>query len=78
MPAGPDESRFGRTLTSVTRVNRDAAAAAADGAALVLRAAEGAVAERGRFLLGVSGGRTPARLFNLLGRQPRVPWRETH
>ena len=42
----------------------------------VVRAAEGAVAERGRFSIALSGGSTPKNLFNLLATNARtaLPW----
>ncbi|MCE5217690.1 6-phosphogluconolactonase [bacterium] len=42
--------------------------------------AEAAVADRGRFLLALSGGSTPLRMFDLLAREDwaaRVPWERT-
>jgi 6-phosphogluconolactonase len=45
------------------------------------RLAQEAVAARGRFLVALSGGSTPRRLFSLLGQPPfvgAIPWAETH
>lgn len=60
----------------------------ADKPALCRRAAElfaerleAAVAERGRFAVGLSGGATPLDLFDLLARPPyrgRLPWSKAH
>ena len=51
----------------------DAAAAAAQGAALIGAQLRAGVAERGRAALAVSGGRTPQRMFEILAREP-LPW----
>jgi 6-phosphogluconolactonase len=45
-------------------------ALAAEGAARVIQAGEQALAQRGRFLLGLSGGRTPAALYRQLAAEP--------
>ena len=45
------------------------------------RRAADAVAERGRFMVALSGGRTPRRLYALLANEPyrkAVPWDRTH
>lgn len=50
-------------------------------AALVLDAARQAVAERGRFVLALSGGRTPVGLYERLGAEPllsAMPWDRCH
>lgn len=47
---------------------------------IALRACQ-AVAERGRFCLALSGGRTPRRTYQLLARPPlrdRLPWSQLH
>ena len=53
----------------------DAAARAA--AAFIAAEARAAVRERGRFVLAVSGGRTPAPMFAALSRE-EVPWEGVH
>ena len=50
---------------------------AARGAALIAEAAVEAVSTRGRFLLALSGGRTPWLMISDLARRP-VPWEATH
>jgi 6-phosphogluconolactonase len=59
------------------RVNESAEAAAADGAALMARRIQSAVRLRGVARLAVSGGRTPALMFNLLAERD-VPWTALH
>ncbi len=47
----------------------------------ILRAAEDAVREQGRFSLALSGGKTPRTLYRLLASPPwnaRMPWTRTH
>jgi 6-phosphogluconolactonase len=47
----------------------------------VARAAETAVADRGRSAIALSGGSTPRRLYELLAREPyasRIDWERTH
>lgn len=51
----------------------DVEAVAAAAAARIAAAARAAVAARGRFVLAVSGGRTPWRMLRLLGAET-VPW----
>jgi 6-phosphogluconolactonase len=51
----------------------DADAVASKGAAVIAAAARAAVAARGRFILAVSGGRTPWRMLRLLADED-VPW----
>jgi 6-phosphogluconolactonase len=50
------------------RVVADADAAAAAALELVLEQADAAIAARGRFVLGLSGGSTPERLYRLLAK----------
>jgi 6-phosphogluconolactonase len=57
------------------RILPDAAALARDAADEVLRRAEAAVAERGRFAIALTGGRTPRELYGLLA-DPGAPWRD--
>jgi 6-phosphogluconolactonase len=45
-------------------------ALAAEGAARVIQAGQQALSQRGRFLLGLSGGRTPAALYRKLETEP--------
>ncbi len=50
-------------------------------AELVLKVAEEAVAERGAFMMAVSGGDTPKALFEVLAEAPykeRIPWDKVH
>lgn len=56
---------------------RDAETVARAAAAIVAAHARAAADARGRFVLAVSGGRTPAPLFRALARE-QVPWRRTH
>ncbi len=55
----------------------DGDAASARGAELIAAAGQAAVAERGEFALGLSGGRTPWRMIALLGDRPDMPWEQT-
>lgn len=55
----------------------DAAAVAARAAAIIAGEARAAVAARGRFVLAVSGGRTPWMMLRALT-QESVPWRDVH
>jgi 6-phosphogluconolactonase len=54
-----------------------AAEVAAAAAALIAARARVAVAERGQFVLAVSGGRTPGRMLRALSRED-VPWHGVH
>jgi 6-phosphogluconolactonase len=59
----------------------DDAAVAQRGAELFACAARDAVKRRGAFIAVLSGGSTPRRLYELLGRDPlrgRVPWEQVH
>lgn len=61
------------------RVLPDAEAASRAAADEVARQAQEAVRARGRFTLGLAGGRTPRRLYELLAeRRDRVPWDRVH
>jgi 6-phosphogluconolactonase len=55
----------------------DTDAVAQRGAQFIAAAARDAVAARGRFVFGVSGGRTPLTMLKLLARED-VPWRHVH
>jgi 6-phosphogluconolactonase len=55
----------------------DAAALAKAAVRHVIEAADGALDERGRFTLAVSGGSTPQRFFEELTHRP-LPWRSIH
>jgi 6-phosphogluconolactonase len=55
----------------------DADAVAQKAAAIVAAEARGAVAARGRFILAVSGGRTPWRMLGVLA-QEDLPWDSIH
>ena len=59
----------------------DAAALAAAAAERFVVAADHAIADRGRFIVALSGGSTPRRTFELLAREPfasRVNWSRVH
>ena len=60
-----------------TRVLADADAVAADAARLIAAEARAAVASRGRFVVAVSGGRTPWRMLRALAGED-VPWAGVH
>lgn len=63
------------------QVMGDKSALARAGADEIVRAANQAVAERGRFLLVLSGGSTPLGAYALLGAPPlkdQMPWDRTH
>jgi 6-phosphogluconolactonase len=73
--AGDEHAR--RTL----EVLADEAAVAQRGAELLADDAHEAVAQRGPFAVALSGGSTPRRLYELLGREPlrlQVPWQQVH
>src|SRR5499425_2051282 len=55
----------------------DADTVARKAAALVATEARGAVAARGRFILAVSGGRTPWQMLGVLA-QEGLPWDSVH
>src|SRR5262245_29386594 len=55
----------------------DSRSVARQGAAVVAAAARGAVNERGRFLLAVSGGTTPWQMLRDLASE-QVPWAGVH
>jgi 6-phosphogluconolactonase len=55
----------------------DAEAAARRGAELIAEAAREAVAERGRFVLAISGGKSPWPMFERLAADPEMPIGET-
>jgi 6-phosphogluconolactonase len=59
------------------RILADADAVAREGAALIAKEARVAVADRGRFTLAVSGGRTPWRMLRVLAEED-VPWKNLH
>lgn len=59
------------------RVLPDEQAVAEAAADFIAREAQLAVAARGRFLMAVSGGRTPWRMLERLSVRP-VPWRDVH
>ena len=58
-------------------VHPDAEAVALAAAATIAAQARTAVRERGRFVLAVSGGRTPWQMLNALTRED-VPWHDVH
>ncbi len=58
-------------------VLEDAEAVATHGAATIAAAAREAVKTRGRFVVAISGGRTPWRMLRLLADED-VPWRDVH
>jgi 6-phosphogluconolactonase len=55
----------------------DADAAAQEAANLIAASARAAVAERGKFIFAVSGGRTPGQMLRDLTRED-VPWQHVH
>lgn len=55
----------------------DGDAASQRGAELISAVGQEAVAARGSFGLGLSGGKTPWRMIALLGDDPRMPWEQT-
>jgi len=59
------------------RVLADADAVAREAAAIIPREARAAVADRGRFIIAVSGGRTPWQMLRLLADE-EVPWKGVH
>jgi 6-phosphogluconolactonase len=62
------------------RIFKDLEELSRDAAKLFLERAADAIAERGRFLVALNGGNTPARLFQLLATDFRgdVDWSKTH
>ena len=56
----------------------DAEGAARRAAEIVAEEMRAAVAERGRFVLAVSGGSTPGRMLRELSAEPGLPWQEVH
>jgi 6-phosphogluconolactonase len=76
-------SRLIRLAHAEARVFPDAAALMRAGAAEFLRAAEAAVAARGRFTVALAGGSTPRGLYALLAAEAastgrKIPWRLIH
>ena len=59
------------------RIFADADAVAAEAARLIAAEARAAVASRGRFVMAVSGGRTPWQMLRALGGED-VPWAGVH
>jgi 6-phosphogluconolactonase len=59
------------------RILADADAVAAEAARLIAAEARAAVASRGRFVMAVSGGRTPWQMLRALGGED-VPWAGVH
>jgi len=59
------------------RIHADADAVAAEAALLIAHEAREAIASRGRFLLAVSGGRTPWVMLRALARET-LPWDRIH
>ena len=66
------------TAHAAVRVEEDLAAASRAAAEEVARAAREAVAARGRFTLGLTGGATPRELYALLAADAAFPWARTH
>ena len=63
------------------RVCTDLKALSIAAAELVVAEAQQAVQDKGRFVVALSGGSTPRRTYEILGRDPirkLVPWQETH
>jgi 6-phosphogluconolactonase len=59
------------------RILADADAVAREGAAFIAKAARAAVADRGRFIMAVSGGSRPWRMLRVLATE-EVPWKDVH
>jgi 6-phosphogluconolactonase len=59
------------------RVLADADAVAREVAAIIAREARAAVADRGRFIMALSGGRTPRQMLRALASED-VPWKNVH
>jgi len=59
------------------RVLPDADAVAREAAVFIAREAGSAVADRGRFIIAVSGGRTPWQMLRVLAGE-EVPWKSVH
>jgi 6-phosphogluconolactonase len=59
------------------QVYSDADEVAAEAAKLIAMIARQSVEERGRFVLAVSGGRTPWQMLRVLGKED-VPWKNVH
>src|SRR5579859_4331934 len=64
-------------LTLQPRIFPDAEAASWAAAEFIAEAARRALARQDRFLLALSGGRTPGRMFNQLAAE-RLPWNRVH
>ncbi len=58
-------------------VHRDDEAVARSAAAIIAADLRAAMASRGRFLIAVSGGRTPWRMLRVLAQEP-LPWPQVH
>jgi 6-phosphogluconolactonase len=61
----------------IVRVLADAEAVAREAARLIAVEARAAVAARGRFIIAVSGGRTPWRMLRALAEED-LPWEDVH
>ena len=59
------------------RVLADADTVAREAAKVIAEAARAAVVDRGRFVMAVSGGRTPWQMLRLLADE-EVPWKDVH
>ncbi len=59
------------------RILADAEAVAREAARVIAGGARDAVADRGRFIIAVSGGRTPWRMLRFLAHE-EVPWKGVH
>jgi 6-phosphogluconolactonase len=59
------------------RILADADAVAREGAKVIAESARTAVAERDRFIMAVSGGRTPWQMLRFLADE-EMPWRDVH
>src|SRR3974390_750948 len=58
-------------VTAGLRIVRSSEALAREGSARVVQVGRQAQSKRGRFLLGLAGGRTPAALYRELAKEPR-------
>src|SRR6185295_18848967 len=59
------------------QVYSDSDAATTAGAKFIAAQAREAIAARGRFVMAVSGGHVPWRMFRILARET-IPWKEVH
>lgn len=67
-------------MNETVRICTDNDALSHEAASLFIEHAKNAIAERGRFLIAISGGSTPLRLFSLLGNDyvDQAEWKHIH